>query len=283
LEPIVIDVKALVFAGVQKKEANVWPLYGNSQESLDRSSVVTSSEVGYCERKVYLDKVAMRASGYSPEKGTSYEAKTNWGFFERGHNVEAWLVDALHKGNDGKHVIILTGNNQRSFANKYQAGTPDGVTLQVLEDESDLAGFYVLEFKSFDPRTNIGKLPKSEHVKQCQQNMDLISQELEKPPLGAIIVYVNASDYMQIYQFQIDFDEETADRLLDKAKRILSAKTASDLEPEGLYMDHCKYCSHTAACNAAIAASASNRKLGENHDSIAAAAASLFGQPQTRP
>lgn len=260
------NIKDMIYAGMAKKPANLWPVYG-SGKSLDRSAYVTASEIGYCERKVFLDKKALKASGYSPEKGTATKAK-GWGYMERGHHVEEWIVKTLTRGLNGVK-LLFAGEFQVSFANKRQSGTPDGVF--VLNNDTTVKN---LEVKSIDPRTSIAKLPKAEHIDQVTQNCDLVEQALDKDCHGAILVYVNASDYELIHAFDIPFDHDRAARLEAKAERIMNATAASDLKPEGVHTGHCSYCDHTVACNALLRKPIQEKTTND----LKLAAAALFGQ-----
>ena len=106
------------------------------------------------------------------------------------------------------------------------------------------------------------------------QNMDLVSCNMSLSPTGGKLLYINASDYRDRHEFWIEWDQHHADRLHERAKRILSTD-AKDLKPEGLYKDDCKYCNHTALCSAMIR----QERNGENYDDeLKAAGANLFGQ-----
>jgi hypothetical protein len=259
------DVKKMLYAGMAKKPANVWPTYG-SDKSLDRTKYVTSSEIGYCERKVYFDKALLSRSDYSPEQGTTQVAK-GWGMMERGHVIEAWFIDTLTRAIEGAR-LILAGLYQRSFADRHQSGTPDGVFL--LND----GRFKTLEVKSIDPRTNVGKLPKKEHIKQITQNCDLVELALDKTCEGTLLVYIDASDYERIFPFDIPFDRVLAEQLEARAGRILNAASAAALEPEGVHLGHCGYCRHTTECNALV-----RKPVKEDtRNAIANASSKLFGQ-----
>lgn len=259
-----IDVLKAIDAGIDKREAQHWPVYG-STKMLDRTKYVTASETGYCARKVKFDKEAMTASGYEPEKGTKHTSDIDWGFFERGHNIEAWAVELMHLGGTDTPVI-MTGKEQRSFVDGCQSGTPDGV---ILGEE----GVGVLEIKSIDPRTNITRLPKPQHIDQVIQNIDLVSYNMEQPPAGGVLVYIDASNYKKRYVFHIDFHEDDAERLQDRAEWIMGAQSPADLPAEGLYKDDCKYCAHTAACSAIIR----ETRKEDGNDERQAAGQRLFG------
>lgn len=240
--------------GIDKKPAQMWPTVDGGV--LDRTKHVTASEIGDCARKIKINKVKMQEKGYKPELGTNYDSSVDWGFFERGHNVEAWFVDLLHAGFDNNHYqLMYTGKDQVSFTDQYQSGTPDGIIMS--EDE-----LFILEIKSIDPRTNITRLPKLLHIDQVMQNMDLASDYFGKSPAGGLLIYIDASNYQKINGFQIEADHAHMDRLQARAEYIMET-APEDLKPEGLFKDRgCEYCQHTAECSAMIAA----KNNGESYD-----------------
>jgi CRISPR/Cas system-associated exonuclease Cas4 (RecB family) len=262
-----LNIKALAVEGLRAKDRNVWPTFGTG-ESLDRTKYVTSSEIGYCARKVWFDKDALRRSAYSPQEGTSSGAEEgdDWGVMQRGHTAEAWLVEQLRRTALSPD-LCHAGDDQVSFASGVQSGTPDGLIARHGTD------VYVFEVKSIDPRTSVANLPRAAHIAQVTQNCDLVDAA-GFSVLGGILVYIDASDYSKIYQYEIPFDHDVADKLQDKAQTIMSAKDASELPAEGIYLDHCKYCAHTGRCSAIVR---DNVKKGMNHDSISEAAKRLFG------
>lgn len=262
-----INIKKLAVQGLNAKERNVWPTFG-SGESLDRTKYVTSSEVGYCGRKVWFDKETLRNSAYSPEQGTTAGAEMgdSWGVMQRGHTAEAWLIDNLRRSEIGGE-LLYAGDEQVSFAHGVQSGTPDGLIAMYM------SSVYVFEVKSIDPRTNVSNLPRAAHIAQVTQNCDLVDAA-GYDVLGGLIVYVDASDYSKMHQFELGFDHTVADTLQQKAETIMSATTAAELPPEGIYLDHCKYCAHTGPCSALVR---NNVVKGMKNDTIAANAKRLFG------
>lgn len=263
-----VDYAKMIKAGVMSKPKNKWPLF-NSIEGLDRSQYVTASEIGYCERKIKFDKELPSTGDYA------YKPDDNWGVFERGHNVEAWLIVNLLAGNNSEYRILHTGRDQVSFADGYQSATPDGV---ILLD----GGVRTFDVKSIDPRTNVSKLPKETHVFQVLQGCDLVAQEYNTVPLGGDIIYVDASDYSLTIKYpekyikRIDFDYGRADWLETRAKRIIDAEGPQDLATEGVFKDHCKWCSHGAACTAMIMEA--KRERGNPNVEDEKASRALFGQ-----
>jgi len=261
-----LDIAKMVHLGVEYKPAQHWPTFDGA--ALDRTKYVTASEIGYCARKIKLDKIAMLAGGYTAEAGTIMSSADEWGFFERGHNVEAWAVETIKRATN--EDLRYTGKDQVSFTCGVQSGTPDGVFFH-----ENASAFTVLEIKSVDPRTNFNKLPKFAHVDQVMQNADIIAESLDLVPLGGEILYVDASNYKNMRQISIEYDLEHAAKLEKRAELIMSTERPEDLKPEGIYLDHCKFCAHTAVCSKMIRAS----QQGESYDEdLTKARATIFRQ-----
>ncbi len=224
----------LVKGAIQARSPSVWPTFDGKM--LDRSKYMTSSEAGNCERMIWFDK------NTEEKPATTHE----WGFFERGHSVERWVTDQLKASNDNSVKYTMMGEDQRSFHSGYQSGTPDGLA-------STSEGVTVLEFKSIDPRTNIKNLPKPNHIAQCIQNMDLVMECMpELNILGAKLLYINASDFTKMYEFEVEYDIEAAMVLEKKAEKIMEAGLADELEPWGIFNNGCTYCKHTSKCSAVV-------------------------------
>jgi hypothetical protein len=259
-------------AGYAAKPNQQWPLYGGG--ALDRTSVVTASEIGICARQVKFAKAHMNANGYDPEEGTGVDVKQAWGFFERGHNVESWVVETLRRGwpADSPMQLMHTGKQQVSFMHDYQSGTPDGVFIDTTSSQITVG---ILEIKSMDPRTNVRYLPKLNHVDQVMQNLDLVAAEFGALPIGGEIIYIDASDYKRRFPFHIKWDEAHAVRLETRARWIMEAAGPEDLPAEGLFKDGCKYCAFTTPCTA-IVMKEKNEKGTTN--GIEVAANQFFGQ-----
>lgn len=259
-------IKAAVSAGVAAQEPNLWPRFDNG-ESLDRRNYVTASEIGKCARQVFFEKQAMRAGKYSPDEGTTKPAK-GYGFFERGHTIEAWFVENLARGLKASVPLMFAGKYQRSFVRGKQSGTPDGAFYLGSER------FQTLEVKSIDPRKKVSTLPQLEHVWQCTQNADLLEHSLNRVCAGSLLVYINASDYEDINTFELSFDHALADKLEKRAVMIMAATSAEQLEPEGVAKNACGFCKHTAACNDVVRSKITPVARGD----IADAAARLFSR-----
>lgn len=209
-----------------------WPTYLGEQ--LNRNDYVTASEVGSCLRKAYLTKTVPMKAGLD-----------QWGYAERGHAVEAWVVEKLRLGlsvgSEG-YAFDYLGDDQVSFHYNYQSGTPDG--LVTLGDD-----VMVLDIKSIDPRTNRKYLPKRSHVMQVHQNAYLIRECLKLNVVGTILFYIDASNFESSKQIDLDLDENLVAETIERARRIKTATKQSDLPPEGLMTsDGCNYCDVKQLC-----------------------------------
>jgi hypothetical protein len=271
-EALLFEWKNIIAAGYDAKPHQEWPVYPHG-EMLDRTKYVTASEISRCARQVKFNKAAMIAEGYDPELGTKNASDIDWGFFERGHNVEAWAVEIIKRGWNGDETgfdLLFTGEDQYSFVDGFQSGTPDGVFMS---QDGDRVG--ILEIKSIDPRTNKNRLPKEDHVKQVMQNLDLVSEIMDATPIGGDILYIDASNYKDVRPFHVPWDEQLAEALAARAQWIMEADTPKDLPDEGMYWAGvCKQCAHTRPCGDII------REMtnGENHHvNLKNSSRTLFG------
>lgn len=220
-----------------------WPLYDDESARLDRNAVLTASENLRCLRELKFSKTMPRKS----EK---------WGMAERGHAVEAWVVEQLVASVGAGERIMLHGAAQRSFLcdEAGLSGTPDGVFVK--------DGVYtLLEFKSVDPRTNMESMtaPKQQHVGQVQQNMWLLHQH-NIPVEHAVVLYIDASDFQRMRQFVVAYDQgETAQRAHIRAELVFGTE-AEDLPAEGLTNNGCTYCAYKEECSAIQSARGEKRK-----------------------
>ncbi len=248
-----LKIADAIKSGYINTSNQLWPTFDG--KFLDRSKYVTASQVGNCERWIWFDKNTKLLPEVIPE---------GWGYFARGHNVEAWLVDMLRASEKvGDFRFQFIGEDQRSFYNKYQSGTPDG--LAIGPDNYNLG----LEFKSIDPRTNVRNLPKEKHVNQVLQNIDLMEQSLDINIQSGIIHYTDASNYANQWEFIVKSDRRKMKELYKKAKRIKKLRKAESTKAEGLYNGDCSLCPFTELCSDAVSKAnkanktmRSQRKLG---------------------
>lgn len=264
----------IIAAGYDAKEHQEWPVWPHG-EQLDRSQYVTASEISRCARQIKFEKESMKQQGYDPHLGTKNPSSIDWGFFERGHNIESWAVDIISAGwgSESEHGfdLVHTGKYQFSFVSGYQSGTPDGVFLK--QDGTQVG---ILEIKSIDPRTNKNRLPKPEHVKQVIQNMDLVSENMDAIPIGGDILYIDASNYKDVRPFHVRWDHDAAIDLERRAEWIMEAASPADLPDEGMYQSGvCVKCPFKKECGQIIASEIGN---GETHHvNLKNAGRSVFG------
>lgn len=224
-------------------QASDWPLYDDEKARLDRNAVLTASENLRCLRELKFSKTMPREFD-------------KWGMAQRGHAVEAWVVEQLVASLGVGERIMLHGESQRSFLcdDAGLSGTPDGVFWKD-------GVFTLLEFKSADPRTNLEGMtaPKPQHLAQVQQNMWLLNYHnfgVDK----AIVLYVDASDFQRMRQFEVAYDDgETAKRAEIRAGLLFDAASPADLPAEGLTNNGCSFCAYKEECSAIQAANREQR------------------------
>lgn len=208
-----------------------WPTYDGGQ--LDRSRFITSSEVGKCMRMVKYGKVY-------PERAYDDE---NWGYAERGHAGEAWMVDNLIRSG---MELLYAGDGQVSFYAGCQSGTPDAV-------EEYREGLWLYELKTIDPRVYFNNLPRSAHVDQLFQNMDVVAASLDTPVYGGSLFYLDASDFQKSRQYDYNADHKKEAALQERAEYIHAAASPEALPTEGMTNGDCDHCPFTEECSQAIA------------------------------
>lgn len=210
--------------------------------NIDRTKYMTSSEADSCIRKQWYSK-------HSPEAAAAQQ----WGYARRGRAVERYVVEALRAANFPLHYA---GDEQTSFADEETkiSATPDG--LIVFDDES-----YGLEIKSIDPRTNRKNLPRPAHVTQLKIAMALMAKKGGHDNITkGLLVYVDASNFDDIVQVEIPAEPKILERMADRAKRILTARSADNLDREGKINNDCRYCAFTKICGVDISDESGKRR-----------------------
>ena len=175
----------------------------------DRLDTVGASEIGQCARRIWY------------VKHEEPHEESGWGFKERGHHVERWVIERLRAA----HVPIEhAGDNQRTLSDGFLSATPDG--------RIDRTSFDV---KSFDPRKT--RLPEEAHIFQVR-----LGARLDPDADHGILVYVNASDFEDIREFgpwpQLNDEEYEGARV--RARTIITATTPDTFLREGKFDDECK-------------------------------------------
>lgn len=260
----IIDLPALIGEAVTS-EVKVWPVYGRDKP-LDRNTVLTSSETTVCMRNLLLSKLAHKAPGVVKDD----RFRKNWGFAQRGHALEAWVVYQLLAFFEPGKELRFAGDDQVSFVKEGLSGTPDGLLTLLDGDGNEI--LVLLEIKSVDPRTRLGPEPKPKHMEQVQQNMGLLLDN-GFDVHTAVVLYVDASNYQMMQQYIVPFypamykaakargltlhnalavagaEMEQAGK--DKAWQALLESAAAHTEPEGLSndSDDCTYCQFTEECS----------------------------------
>jgi hypothetical protein len=229
-----LDLIEKIAAAVAVKGSQ-WPIYGGGE--LDRTEFLTSSENTRCLRELKFNKLT------PPEIA-------HWGFFERGHSVEAWVVGKLVEVLGDNDLFAYHGDRQRSFLDRSNglSGTPDGLWSV---KKGRKWQHTLLEFKSIDPRTNLERItePKTQHWAQVQQNMYLL-QHNGFDVTKAVVLYIDASDFQRHKQFEVIYDPAAVVQFTERAARLFAAETPADLPAEGLTNSGCDYCAFTEQCSA---------------------------------
>jgi len=188
---------------------------------IDRSKYLNASTADSCIRKQWFER------NLPP-------VEQDWGFARRGKQGELYLVDCLLASGA---ELAYCGDDQVSLASDEHriSATPDG--YMKTKD-----GWLGMEFKTVDPRTNRNYLPKADHVTQLQIGMELAHLQGDEfpQPVSGKIVYMDASNYNDIIEFDVKRDRDILDRLAPRAKKMLNAKSADRLDREGKRDGQCK-------------------------------------------
>jgi hypothetical protein len=214
----------------------------------DRKLTVGASSIARCLRQTWFDKKSI-----APDPGH----KDNYGYRVRGSVYEdSYWAPAL-KAHYGKR-LRYAGDNQKTFFDPDSplSATPDGLLRDLTHHNREEWGLpadtncVLLEAKSvgsFQPT----QFPKSEHVFQTQVQMGLVRLAGRYKPDAAIICYVSCFDWSRIKECTVLFDAAVFERARSRARLIMAAQKAHQIEPEGIAANECRYCAWTNACEAA--------------------------------
>lgn len=223
------SIKKLILSGAQA-------LDDGEGFSIDRSKYLNASTADSCIRRQWYER-------------NRPPVEQDWGFARRGKQGELYLVDCLRAA--GVETAYM-GDQQVSITSEEHmiSATPDGF---IWRDGECVA----TEFKTIDPRTNKSRLPKAGHVTQLQICMELARrQEDDYPaPERGVIVYMDASNYNDIVEFEVKRDQGILDRLAPRAKAMLGARKVDRLDREGRRTGECKLyggCPFAAECGVEI-------------------------------
>lgn len=215
----------------------------------DRTKTVGASEIGGCARMV-----GYRKSSTPVDEG--YDDST--GAAARGDIMEdGWSAPLLRMAVEaiGGTLLWAGQQNQMSLVNEkaFVSATPDGLAVNMpkdclkkygiddimkgidakLKSSGAVLDCIVIEFKSYDPRSNVSKFPKPQHVDQVNLQMGLIrstdfvdektGELVRYAPTYGIIVYTDASDYTKMHVAVVQYDHKGYLGQLTRAKHIMTA------------------------------------------------------------
>jgi CRISPR/Cas system-associated exonuclease Cas4 (RecB family) len=211
--------------------------------NLDRTKFMTASEAGTCIRKQWYAK-----------HGTP-EQEQDWGFARRGKHGEVYMIESLRMTNA---PLMFSGFDQVSISEGNISATPDG--FLAYEDE-----WIGIEIKTIDPRTNRNNLPKENHVTQLKIAMAIGDRYYDNPGIKkGLLIYMDASNFDDIIQFEIDADPSILEKLTPRANKILKSKSADALDREGKKNGDCKYCPFTDICGVAAPEDTGRKKANRS-------------------
>lgn len=221
----------------------------NKKFAHDRRQTVGASEVGLCERRVYLTKVRLTLA-----KGVAIEETGSWGAHVRGSVMEEHLWVPAVTLKYGKRLQWV-GREQRTFAKGNLSATPDGILTGVKDELREFgvktvkSGCAMLECKTIDPRVTMREA-KAENRFQVQSQMGLVRDCTKYKPDYAVISYTNASFWDECDEYVVEFDPKIYAAAHARADKIMSATKMEDLKPEGYISGEkeCEYCPFTKEC-----------------------------------
>jgi hypothetical protein len=213
----------------------------------NRHLTVGASEIGQCARKIWYIKNL---------PGAISDEEESFGASHRGNMIEQHTVEPALRKHFGKD-ILYSGKDQKTLVDGVSSATPDGLLINLPADF--LAEFGIkdigksreclVEIKSIDPRIQL-RGPKVEHDRQANQQLGVMRETTKHKPEYCLIVYVNASFMDDVAEFVVPYDHDRYLRQKVRAKRILIAKTAREMMPEGWVKGgkQCDYCAFSSAC-----------------------------------
>ena len=212
----------------------------------DRAFTLGASDIGQCGRKVFFAK-------HNGERNPGYV--DTWGATLRGQTIEqVFWVPAL-RARFGANLKFI-GDKQRQFKRGFISATPDALLTNAPRDilaplgVADIGSDYLLlECKSVDPRVKLDA-PKPEHRYQVIVQLGVVRDTTEYQPCFGVLTYINASFWHDITEFVIGFDPQVYASAKVRATKVLTARSASELPPEGWIAGgkECEHCPFSKAC-----------------------------------
>jgi hypothetical protein len=217
-----------------------------------RVQAIGASEIGQCARKTF----------YLKHEGTEFgaardpEYKESWGPATRGSVYEKHFWEPALRARYGAR-LLFAGDEQESFALSFLSGTPDGLLVACEPDVlaplgvADIGGdgSLLVECKTVDPRTKLAE-PRLAHAYQVQVGLGLIRALTMHRPEYGLLSYTDASDWSVTREFAIARDPAVFETAQRRAQRILTARSAQALAPEGRIAGgrECKFCPFMGVC-----------------------------------
>lgn len=221
-------IKDMILKGAQRLDSA-------EDFNIDRSKYMNASSAMTCIRKQWFERHA------DP-------VEQDWGYARRGKQAELYVIDCLQA--TGAQLLYV-GEDQFSVVDEATriSATPDGFL-------NTADGMIGLEIKSVDPRTNKKRLPRDEHVRQLQIAMAVSARNGHVKADRGLLIYIDASNYNDLLEFEVPCHPELLDELAPRAKRMLDARKVDRLDREGKRTGECqKYggCPYAALCGVDVA------------------------------
>ena len=218
----------------------------------DRTAYLNASEAMSCIRKQWYAKNMPEAA----------EAQ-DWGYARRGSHGEKYVIESLIAANvpliwsDPDQQVSLQDEDRKISA------TPDNV---IMYDDV----WIPIEIKTIDPRKNRRYLPTIEHITQLQLGMALINEQLKPDGVKmsrGILMYMDASNFNDIIQFDVEYDDAILDKMAKRARKKLRTKSVDVLDREGRVNGgkECQtMCAFKGVCGVEIKDTSSRKKANRN-------------------
>jgi CRISPR/Cas system-associated exonuclease Cas4 (RecB family) len=220
-----------------KAEVKVWKKAGGDKSAThDRGLTLGASEAFNCLRRAAYLK--------HPEWDVQVDPQY-WGYANRGHQVEAFVISAIRESLEGGERLLYAGRSQMTFVHPLLpvSATPDGLYVPHKDER------VYLEIKSVDPRTSPHKLPKEEHILQAQSGAEIMaSVDPSKAPTRILLVYVDSSALKVVKEVPLDRDPAALEAHMRRAEKVFAAKNPLEVPAEGVFDRQCRHCPYKKAC-----------------------------------
>jgi len=165
--------------------------------------------------------------------------------FRRGQNEESVVVSDLRAA--GCEVSDLdTNGRQYGFRDGHFAGSIDGIVLSGVPEAPNKP--HVLEIKTHSIKS-FNELEKEGVKKSKPMHYAQMQTYMARMNIDRALYFAVCKDDDRIYTERVRLDKDEADRLAERAQRII----ASDRMPEPISADptwyQCKYCSAADLCH----------------------------------